>query len=612
MANTGYCKRSTSGGKTALLSNNLRKEPENRMIVERFVGEASLQRDLDALSVSKRLVRSISQKLGKKSHGGVAGEEEGNERRVSSRCLGLYSWGGGCKVGADTSVDFGDGIGRRRSSAGEEVKGYQRICGTDENGVDCFAHGVGEKFWKRNSRKERALEEPPQSSSMHHSLPDDLLEMCLVKLSLTTLMTARLVCKKWRSLTTTPQFMQMRREGLHQSPWLFLLGVVKDGYCTGQIHALDVSIDQWHRIDADILKGRFFFSTASVETDVYVVGGRSSLTNFGKVDKVSFKTHKGVMVFRPLTGSWHEVAPMKYARSTPILGVFEVSSDCSIFRIWNDRQDRPFLKSRMGGVSDVYEDPHMLSLRPQLRNTFNENEASSEPKRKPCKFIKHENIQSNPKDCRRFVLIAVGGLGSWDEPLYSGEIYDPASNKWTEIARLPRDFGVVCSGVVCNGMFYVYSETDKLAAYDLERGIWIGILTTPSPPRLHDYYPKVISCNGRLFMLCVSWCEGDGQIGRRDKAATRKLWELDLTFLTWTEVSIHPDAPMDWNAAYVADRNLIFGVEMFKVFGQVLDFFTVCDVSDSGLKWNRISRKPVAHELDASSCMTKSMAVLHL
>jgi len=112
-------------------------------------------------------------------------------------------------------------------------------------------------------------------------------------------------------------------------------------------------------------------------------------------------------------------------------------------------------------------------------------------------------------------------------------------------------------------------------------------------------------------MLSVSWCEGEGRIGRRNKAV-RKLWELDLMYLTWTEVSVHPDAPMDWNAAFVGDRNLIFGVEMFKIFGQVLDFLTVCDVSDMRANWSHISRNHVTHELDASSCMTKSLAVLHL
>lgn len=579
------------------------------MFSERLTGEESLSQDFEALSVSRRLVRSVSQKLRKKNHRGGS-EEEDDAKGISLRCLTLYGRGGGCKVGADTGEGLGDPSSRRRSSASDEGKGYKLICGAEETGVDCFSYGVKERFWKKHNRKDFELEDSIRNSRMHIFLPDDILEMCLVRLPLTSLMTARLVCKKWRYLTTTPRFLQMRRDGSHQNPWLFLFGVVKDGYCSGEIHALDVSLEQWYRIDANILKGRFMFSVANILEDIYIVGGCSSLTNFGKVDRSSFKTHKGVILFSPLTKSWRKVAPMKYARSAPILGISEVSSDFSVGQFHQSRQDRR-PRTRVGGVSDVYEDPHRLSLRRQYRNATDENEAALLPNRKSYKFVRPKSDQAGTKGCKRFVLIAVGGHGSWDEPLDSGEIYDSLSNKWTEIQRLPVDMGVVCSGVVCKGIFYVYSETDKLAGYDIERGFWIGIQTTPFPPRVHEYYPKLVSSNGRLFMLSVSWCEGDGQIGRRNKAI-RKLWELDLLYLTWTEISVHPDAPMDWNAAFVADRNLIFGVEMFKIFGQVLDFWTVCDVSDKGMNWSHISRNHVTHEFDASSCMTKSLAVVHL
>ncbi|XP_043711037.1 F-box/kelch-repeat protein At5g42350-like isoform X3 [Telopea speciosissima] len=599
MAGTNQCKGSCSHGKNALLCND-----------SGVVGEASVREDFGALTVSKCLVRNVSQKLGKKNHRGNE-EEEGYQRRISSRCIGLYGRGGGCKVGADTCEEFGDVICRRKSITDEEGKRHQAICGNEETRIDCFSYGVTERFWKRNSGKNRELEESPLNGGINVMLPDDLLEMCLARLPLSTLMTARLVCKKWRSLTTTRRFMQMRREGLYRSPWVFLFGVVKDGYCSGHIHALDSSLDQWHKINAHILKGRFLFSVASIGDDVFVVGGCSSLTNFGKVDKTSFKTHRGVIAFTPLTRSFHKVAPMKHARSAPILGVFRVGSNWPIFGCQSNRPDQCLSRSRVGGVSNVYEDPHRLSLRHHLRDSSSEDKASVESNRKPCKFVKQESSHSNLDEDGRFILIAVGGLGAWDEPLNSGEIFDPVTNKWMDIPRLPGYVGVVCSGVVCNGMFYVCSETDKLAAYDLERGIWVGIQTELPHPRLHDYFPKLISCNGRLFMLSVSWCEQDCHMGWRDKAV-RKLWELDLTFLNWKEVSRHPDAPMDWNGAFVSHGNWIFGIEMFKIFGQVLDFLTVCDVSGSDLKWTRISKKHVAHELDASSCLTKSMAVLHL
>ncbi|PWA38505.1 hypothetical protein CTI12_AA580750 [Artemisia annua] len=134
-------------------------------------------------------------------------------------------------------------------------------------------------------------------------------------------------------------------------------------------------------------------------------------------------------------------------------------------------------------------------------------------------------------------VVGVGGIGSWDEALNSCEIYDSSSNKWTEIQRLPVDFGVVCEGV-----FYVYSEADKLTAYDIGHG--------------------------------------DGEIGRRNKAV-RKLWELDLVYLIWNEVS-------------------------------VMEFLTMCDVSNPKMKWVHASKNQVAREMDVSSCMIKSMAVVHL
>lgn len=571
------------------------------MLAEIECREESLNQDFEALSVSKRLVSST--KLRKNNHATEI-EEDDDARGVSVNCLTLYGRGSGCKVGACVSEEFGDPSSRRRASA-SEAKVYKTICGVQENNVDCFLYGKKERLRRKNNRKELELEELLRNSRMQVFLPDDIIEMCLVRLPLTSLMNARLVCKRWRYLTSTPRFIQMRREGCYQNPWLFLFGAVKDGYCSREIHAFDVTEDHWYKINADTLKGRFMFSVAGIQDEIYIVGGCSSLTNFGRVDKSSFKTHKSVMVFSPCTKSWRKVASMKHSRSMPILGLSEVSSD---FVVIQSHHNRRLPRTRIGGVSDVYEDPHRLSLRRQYRNSLDESELSFAPNRKS---YRHTRQQSNRRGYRRFVLIAVGGLGSWDEPLDSGEIYDSASNKWSEIQKLPLEFGIVCSGVVCNGMLYVYSEADKLAGYDIERGFWITIQTSPFPSRVLEFHPKLVSCNNRLFMLSVSWCEGDGQIGQRNKAV-RKLWELDLMYLTWAEVSVHPDAPMDWNAVYVAEKNLIFGVELCKIFGQVLDFLTVCDLSDAEMNWKHVSRNRMAHNLDASSCLTKTIAVLHL
>lgn len=580
------------------------------MTSQRLIEEEPIGRGFESSSVSKRLVRSLSQKLKIKNHRNE-GDEMDDTSGVLLGCLTLYGRVRGCKVGDDIGEESKDSRSRRQSSVNEEGKGYNIIiCGNEEATVDCFPYLIKERFWRRNSRRLSAYEETQKNTNVNTFLPDDILELCLVRLPVTSLMNARLVCKKWRNLTKSPRFMQMRREGLFQSPWMFLFGAVKDGYCSGEIHALDVSLDVWHKIDAQILKGRFLFSVTSIGEDIYIVGGCSSLTSFGRVDKSSFKTHKDVLVFSPLTKLWRKAAPMKYSRSSPILGISQISPDRLIARNQQSR-DRRFYRSRVGGISGVYEDPRSLSVRSQFGHSLGENNNSFFPVTKRYKSIgqKHENLHT--KDGKSFLMIAVGGLGSWDEPLDSAEIYDSISNKWMEIQRVPLDFGVACSGVVCNGIFYVYSESDNLVGYDIERGYWVTFQTTSCPPRVHEYYPKFISCNSRLFMLSVSWCEGDGQIGRRNKAV-RKLWELELVHLTWTEVSMHPDAPMDWNAAFVTDGNSIFGIEMFKIFGQVLDFVTMCNVSDNGMKWSHVSKNHVAHDLDASSCLTKTMTVLHL
>ncbi|CAL9089658.1 unnamed protein product [Musa acuminata var. zebrina] len=596
MATISTLNRSNSNSRTSLICNDSRKATNEG-------GETSHRKDVEGLSISKSLMRGVSDKFKKTRN--VLGAHSGGEssRTNSYACMGLYLRGGGCRVG--TCEDLDSNI-KRRLSAMDDCMPQRMANGVEESGVVCFSYGVSEKFWRRHSRKEKGSVRCPSTSpsATPALLPDDVLEMIFARLPLSSIAMARCVCKKWRYLTGTHHFIQMRTEGSFGTPWLFLFGIMRGGCHAGDIYALDVSRDCWHRISNAVLKGRFLFSVASIKSDIYVVGGCSSSSL--SMEKSSIKTHKGVLVFNPLSGSWRKAAPMSSSRSGPILGVFEVGASCSLFKARTKSHDRPLLKSRIGGVSDVYEDPHRLSVRLRLRDAFNEEDDSSEHKRRSSNFVREKTGEQF-----KFALIAVGGRGPWDEPLESGEIYNPVTDKWTEIASLPGEFGVVCSGAVCGQMFYVFSETDKLAGYDLTRGFWMTIQVTRLPPRLREYYPKLIACSSRLFLSCVSWCERDGQVNRREKAV-RKLWELDFTLLTWNEVSRHPDAPMDRNALFVADESMIYSVEMFRIFGQVLDFLTACHLSETGLEWSRITKKHATHEVDASSCLVKSILVLHL
>ena len=200
-------------------------------------------------------------------------------------------------------------------------------------------------------------------------------------------------------------------------------------------------------------------------------------------------------MYTPLSNSQRKVAPMKDPRGAPILGTFEVT--------------------------------------PEVPNNR--------------KF-----------GCKKFLLIAVGGMGYRSEILSSGEIYDCESDKWTEIQRLPVDFGWLRCGVVCKDTFYVYSETRKLAGYDIKKGFWTKIQTNYPAQVDYSCTPKLLSCNGRLLLVLVTQCE-IGTIGY----GVRKLWELDLLSFTWKEVSLQMEDPRDKKAAFTADRNMIFGIQMF-------------------------------------------------
>lgn len=575
MGGSSIFKRSNSSNRKYLLDSNSRKFGEFLSFEERKI---------ETLSVSKRLVRSFSQKFKKKKKrddlGGFLVEERAMGRpSLSSNCISLYIKGGGCsRVGSCEEIDVN---GMRKLSISE----------------DCLPSRGAEK---KNSRKMKGLERcpsrfvPPEIKE----LPDEVLEMILVRLSLRTLVAARLVCKKWSQMIVSSQFVQLRSECDQRNSWLFLFGLTRKGVHLGEVFALDVVEDKWHVIRNDLLKGRFLFSVASIGMDIYIIGGCTSLN-----------PNKGAFIISPLTNSWREISHMKVARSEPVLGVFEVSANCKIFQNQDYRRDqiRPRSKTRNCGVSDVYEDPYRFSLRRQLRDALSESTNSVETRIQPSMRV-GKKASNRPK----FALIVVGGSGSGSEPLDSGEVYDPITDNWIEIARLPEDFGPVCSGAVCNGKFYVHSSVyNKLASYDLVRGFWVAIQTSQLPPCIGAYNPKLVSCRNRLFICGVCWSEEDMPVNRPEQVM-RKLWELDTATHSWTEATRHPDAPMDKHATFAADGERIYGVDMFRVFGQALDFVTACHVSDTGIEWRRASRKHAGHEACKYSCMSKSMVVLHL
>uniref|UniRef100_J3LNP2 Uncharacterized protein n=1 Tax=Oryza brachyantha TaxID=4533 RepID=J3LNP2_ORYBR len=106
-------------------------------------------------------------------------------------------------------------------------------------------------------------------------------------------------------------------------------------------------------------------------------------------------------------------------------------------------------------------------------------------------------------------------------------------------------------------------------------------------------------------MICVSWSDRDSAASRQEKVV-RKLFELDLGTRPVGRGVVAPGRGQ-WGG------DTIYSVEMFRIFGKVLDFVTACRVSDTDdRRWCRLARKNAAADADAMSSRLKSMAALHL
>ncbi|KAK2386266.1 Galactose oxidase/kelch repeat superfamily protein [Trifolium repens] len=465
----------------------------------------------------------------------------------------------------------------------QHAESSARVCGSkeeEETSIDCFSSfgfRVKESFWKKKHNTKKCVEVNYRGIFL---LPDEILEMCLNRLPLTSLKNARLVCKRWSSFVIERRLLRMKNEGRYQNLFLFVFGTLQHGDWSSnrdvnKIHALNLSRNIWYDIDASFLKGRFMFSIAGIRDGIFIVGGRSYNRHplFFSSGK---KTHKGVIFFNALTKSFHKIHSMKYARCVPILGVTESPII-------------PFIRRRRSH---------------------------------------HSNSSSSSKGIKRsFLLIVVGGFDDWssnhggtndDKLMHCGEMYDSLTNKWTEIQNLPSDFGSPYSGIVCGKMFYVVSRTHKLAAYDIEKGFWISIQTPSFEPNKPPYEPKLVSSNGRILLVSNRW----PNIRRHIHNLVTTLWELDLMHLTWTEISIDPEVITDWrHIEFVANRNMIFGIKKsYPGNKEILDYFIACDVSESNrAKWNDISSKLVWKRgpefYDYPKYIpfwTRSMAVIHV
>ncbi|OAE22016.1 hypothetical protein AXG93_4804s1210 [Marchantia polymorpha subsp. ruderalis] len=159
---------------------------------------------------------------------------------------------------------------------------------------------------KREEERWQPFEE--ESLMDQNSLPNDLLELCLVRLPWRCLVRLRLVCKRWRALLLSPSFLQLRALSGYHEPWLFIFKP-ESRDSEAAILAYDPVYKKSQFIRAPILAGRNHYSLVVGGGLIYLVGGCCSSSS--------------ALVYNPVTNTWKEMPPMHHARDMPAVGVIE-------------------------------------------------------------------------------------------------------------------------------------------------------------------------------------------------------------------------------------------------------------------------------------------------
>ncbi|CAM8928206.1 unnamed protein product [Rhodiola kirilowii] len=82
--------------------------------------------------------------------------------------------------------------------------------------------GDNEKLELENyAQKPKWSDEEVSEVSINSILPDELLEQILVYLPIASIIRARLVCKKWREITSSTRFLWNASQTVSQKPWFF-------------------------------------------------------------------------------------------------------------------------------------------------------------------------------------------------------------------------------------------------------------------------------------------------------------------------------------------------------------------------------------------------------
>ncbi|RVW34963.1 F-box/kelch-repeat protein [Vitis vinifera] len=292
-------------------------------------------------------------------------------------------------------------------------------------------------------------------------LPDDIALNCLLRLPVQSHAACRAVCKRWHLLLGNKErFFTRRKELGFQDPWLFVFAFHK---CTGKIQwqVLDLNHFSWHTIPAMPCKDKVCphgFRCVSIphEGALFVCGGMVSDVDC-PLDLVIFAT--GV------------IDGMIYAAGGNSSDLFELD-----------------LAEVLDPVKGIWSPIASMGT----------NMAS------------YDAAVLNGK-----LLVTEG----WLWPFFvspRGQVYDPRTNNWENMAAGLRE-GWTGSSVVVYGHLFVVSEHErmKLKVYDMESDNW----ETVEGPALPEQICKPFSVNACDCKIYV--------VGRNLHVAVGHIWRLN-------------------------------------------------------------------------------------
>lgn len=279
-------------------------------------------------------------------------------------------------------------------------------------------------------------------------LPDDVALQCLLGVPVENHMACKMVCKRWYSLfSSREQFFTRRKELGFHDPWLFVFAYHK---CTGKIEwkVLDLVRLSWHAIPAMPCRNKVCpqgFRCVSIPHDgvLFVCGG--------VVSDVDCPLNL-VLKYEVLKNRWTVMKKMITARSFFGSGVI----DGMVYVAGGNSADMVELHS-----AEVL-DPKKGTWHPVASMGKN--------------MTLYDTAVLNGK-----LLVTEG----WFWPFYvvpRGQIYDPATNNWENMAAGLRE-GWTGSSVVIDGQLFVVTEHErtKVKVYDPEADCW-DVVEGPALP----------------------------------------------------------------------------------------------------------------------------------